>query len=36
MPTPTYKYNEWMNNKKKIKYTPRDPSKTGESNLIIW
>ena len=29
LPTPTYKYNEWMNDKKKIQYTPRDSDKTG-------
>ncbi|KAK3086642.1 hypothetical protein FSP39_021298 [Pinctada imbricata] len=27
MPTPSYKYNEWMGNKKKIQYTPREDGK---------
>ena len=26
LPTPSYKYNEWMDNKKHLKYTPRDQS----------
>ena len=28
MPTPSYKYNEWMGRKDRMKYTPRDPRKT--------
>ena len=27
MPTPSYKYNEWMGRKDRMKYTPRDPRK---------
>lgn len=31
MPTPSYKYNEWMDNRKSIKYTPR-PGNEGKEN----
>ena len=35
LPTPSYKYNDWMDNKKKIKYTPRDSNRKGNNNYKI-
>ncbi|CAG5128460.1 unnamed protein product [Candidula unifasciata] len=32
--TPTYKYNEWMKDKKKIQYTPKDNEKPGKENIL--
>ncbi|KAH9495949.1 Pre-mRNA-splicing factor ATP-dependent RNA helicase PRP16 [Bulinus truncatus] len=32
--TPTYKYNEWMKDKKKIRYTPKEENKSGKENVL--
>ncbi|XP_045194150.2 pre-mRNA-splicing factor ATP-dependent RNA helicase PRP16-like [Mercenaria mercenaria] len=33
LPTPSYKYNEWMDDKKRIKYTPKDSSRQEKEDL---
>lgn len=30
LPTPSYKYNDWMDDKRKIRYTPRDSNRGGK------
>uniref|UniRef100_A0A2C9JIP5 RNA helicase n=1 Tax=Biomphalaria glabrata TaxID=6526 RepID=A0A2C9JIP5_BIOGL len=32
--TPTYKYNEWMKDKKTIQYTPKEEMKSGKENVL--
>ncbi|XP_035826324.1 pre-mRNA-splicing factor ATP-dependent RNA helicase PRP16 [Aplysia californica] len=32
--TPTYKYNEWMKDRKRIEYTPKDGGQPGKENVL--
>lgn len=44
LPTPSYKYNDWMDDRKRLKYTPKDSSREGKGDIefedeedrLIW